>query len=877
MHRAQRFASREARHGHQGISNLGAWLCAALLLLGGLSAGVAHAEEGGAAVDRVVERAVETGRVRVIVRVQPVQDFEERYGQYFGRQDQRERMRARIGIAQLDVLGRLPGGSLHDARSYPDLPYLALEVGLDALDELAVDPDVVEVELDVPARRALSTSSPVVGAPDAWAAGATGDGWNVAILDTGVDSSHGFLPGKVVAEACFSTTTSFSSSLCPSGGEVQVGPGAGAACDPAVAGCSHGTHVAGIAAGTGGSFHGVAREGGIIAIQVFSRFDDPADCSPGSAPCALAWSSDQIAALQHVYDLRNDFDIASVNMSLGGGVYSSQATCDANNAGTKAAIDQLRSVGIATVISSGNNGSSSGVSSPGCISTAVAVGATTDSDAIASFSNSSSLLDLLAPGVSVRSSVAGGGYGTWNGTSMAAPHVAGAWAVLKHANPTASVSDVLTLLQNTGVSLTDPRNGVTRPRIRVGAAVANEPPTPAPEAPTLVSPAGTVTTARPTFVWNSVPGGDDYHLFVSDATGTVVDQSFSGASLGCGGGGSCSVESPASLTPGSVTWWVRATNDAGPGVWSEGQGFSYVQEAVGNVTTVSPTGLIATATPDFTWSAEDASTWYQLWVSDPNGTVVNRWYTAAQAGCAGGGTCSVSPGASVAPGQSRWWVRGWNASGAGPWTAAIAFWRDGGAPPAATLVSPSGAGTAATPTFTWNAVASSTWYEVWVDDGSGHRFDEWYTAEDVGCGAGGGNCTLVSPVALAAGSGRWWVRTYNADGNGPWSSGMDFSRAAATPAAATLVAPAGGGTPAVPTFTWNAVADSTWYEVSVNDATGNRFSTWYTAAEVGCDGGGTCTLTSPVGLASGAGVWWVRTYNADGNGPWSDAAHFVVP
>lgn len=90
----------------------------------------------------------------------------------------------------------------------------------------------------------------------------------------------------------------------------------------------------------------------------------------------------------------------------------------------KAAIDNLRAAGIATVIASGNSGYRDRISVPGCISSAISVGATDNADNVPSFSNIAPFIDLLAPGVYINAAVPNG-QGVKSGTSMATPHVAG--------------------------------------------------------------------------------------------------------------------------------------------------------------------------------------------------------------------------------------------------------------------------------------------------------------------------------------------------------------------------------------------------------------------------------------------------------------------
>jgi subtilisin family serine protease len=365
------------------------------------------------------------------------------------------------------VLARLGRTDYADVKTYGTLPLVALEVGPAALRRLAGDPDVMRIQEDVAVPPNLAESIPLIGADVAWAGGHTGTGWTVAILDTGVDGDHPFLAGKVVAEACYSTTASNARSLCPGGVSESTARGSGRNCPAQISGCDHGTHVAGIAAGTRRAFSGVAHDAGLIAIQVFSRFSG-ADCTDFglSSPCVLTFPSDQMLALERVLELRRRFDIAAVNMSLGGGAFSGH--CD--NDLLKLAIDNLRAADIATVVSSGNNGFDGMVSAPACISSAIAVGSTTKGDRVWRFSNHAEIVDLLAPGSRIRSSVPGSRFAVKDGTSFAAPHVAGAFAVLRSADRSATVDQVEATLAITGRQLR--RAGIAKPRIQVDAAVA---------------------------------------------------------------------------------------------------------------------------------------------------------------------------------------------------------------------------------------------------------------------------------------------------------------------------------------------------------------------------------------------------------------------
>jgi subtilisin len=423
--------------------------------------------------EQLIDKAEEKGEVRVIVRLNV--DFKSEGNL---NPDAKSAQRTEIKDEQNRLLNRLQALRADDVKKFDTVPFLAFETDAATLNQLKTDPRILSIEEDELAEPTLLESTNVVGAPLAWSAGFSGAGQAIAILDTGVDKTHSFLSGKVVAEACFSTTYgTTATSVCPNGVSESTDAGSGANCASNISGCAHGTHVAGIAAGRGASFSGVAKDANIIAIQVFSRVDDATACGSNPVPCALSYTSDQIKALERVLALSGSMNIAAVNMSLGGGQYTDY--CDNNQGARKTAIDNLRSVGVATVIASGNNGYTGAISSPACISTSISVGSTDDGgngtvlNAVSGFSNSSSRLTILAPGRWIGSSVPGGGFQNYSGTSMAAPHVAGAFAVLKQFAPNASVSQITGALVRTGQTITDARNGISKPRINIFNAIQN--------------------------------------------------------------------------------------------------------------------------------------------------------------------------------------------------------------------------------------------------------------------------------------------------------------------------------------------------------------------------------------------------------------------
>jgi subtilisin family serine protease len=374
---------------------------------------------------------------------------------------------AEIGNLRSAILADLRPGDFEATHRWDLVPGMAGWITARGLERLLSDPDVTHVDLDTPAAAHMAEAVPLVHADEVTGMGVTGRGVTVAVLDTGVDTDHPDFSGRIVDQACF--CTSGGGGCCPGGGSEAKGPGS------AEDDNGHGTNVAGIIVG-GGSVapRGMAPDATLVAIKVLDRSGSGA-------------SSSIVSALDYV--LKSRPEVKVVNMSLGlSNLFP--GTCDnaaAFTTGFASAINALRARGTITFASSGNSANPGQIAVPGCIAAAVAVGAvydgeagsitlgctdsTTAADRVACFSNSSSAVDLLAPGAPSTSSGVNGGAITFVGTSQACPAAAGAAALLLSANSGAGPDRVEQALKETGVSVTDPRNGLTFRRINVRAAV----------------------------------------------------------------------------------------------------------------------------------------------------------------------------------------------------------------------------------------------------------------------------------------------------------------------------------------------------------------------------------------------------------------------
>ncbi|MEV4473799.1 S8 family serine peptidase [Nonomuraea sp. NPDC049504] len=372
-----------------------------------------------------------------------------------------------------------------------DQSFMVVEGTAAELAKLAADPRVSSIHRDrlySPAE--VTPNLSLIGADQVHQGSNTGANQAVAVIDTGIDVDHPWFQGRILAQACFSATEDAGvESLCPSGATEQLDGDAASATTPkcllgSVNMCDHGSHVAGIAAGTGG----VAPGAGIVAVQVFSRINDEDLC--GEAACLMAYESSLRRALEYVRDLNVARPIAAVNLSLGGWLYDTSCDTEPEGAVFKETIDALLAKNIATVVAAGNE-YYEGVAHPACVSTAVAVGANDNEDRIADFSNRGPLLDLFAPGVDITSAVPDDATTAYSGTSMSTPHVAGALALMREANPGTPMTELIEKLKTTGRPYVYEAAGaqVSTPRLDLAAAITGattQPPvsqSPAPEPP----------------------------------------------------------------------------------------------------------------------------------------------------------------------------------------------------------------------------------------------------------------------------------------------------------------------------------------------------------------------------------------------------------
>jgi subtilisin family serine protease len=362
-------------------------------------------------------------------------------------------------------------------RTFEHVAAVAGRIDRVALEALLSDPLVSDVRLDGRGSGSLGVAVPAVGGDRAQVDHrVTGNGIRVAVLDTGINATHADLAASVS-----SNQHCFTQNACPPLGSRE---GTSAIDDH-----GHGSHVAGIITSDGRvAGRGFAPDSEIVPVKVNDE---------NSAGLVSDW----VAGLDWLYSNLSTSNVKLVNMSIGTDrLYGSVEACDAGEPALVQALSQLVEAGVTLFASSGNRGSSSQMSAPACNSGVIAVGATyksaqgrqpasgtyasrwgssfgdcadatTELDQVTCFTNSGSRLDMVAPGAVIASDTLGSGTEEYRGTSQASPAALGVAALMLECNPNLSPAAIKTVLLETGVSVTDPKNGLAYPSMRADRAV----------------------------------------------------------------------------------------------------------------------------------------------------------------------------------------------------------------------------------------------------------------------------------------------------------------------------------------------------------------------------------------------------------------------
>ncbi|HEU4888374.1 MAG TPA: S8 family serine peptidase, partial [Thermoanaerobaculia bacterium] len=286
-----------------------------------------------------------------------------------------------------------------------------------------------------------------IGAERVWTEmNVRGDGIVVAVIDTGIDYMHPALGGGIGA-----------------GFKVRDGWDFVAEDEDPMDEHGHGTHVAGIIAGNDDEVRGVAPHATLLAYRVLNEHGEG---NTGDILAAIEWTVDP----DRNDDPADHADVA--NMSLGG--YG-----DADSPLAKA-VDQATLAGVVFALAAGNTPGERSIGSPAAARLGITVGASDSEDLLAVFSSrgpSSPGWDLkpevVAPGVLIRSAKSGGGTLVASGTSMAAPHVAGAAALLLQLHPDWTPADVKAALVGSATPIVEHVMGQGGGRINVHSAATS--------------------------------------------------------------------------------------------------------------------------------------------------------------------------------------------------------------------------------------------------------------------------------------------------------------------------------------------------------------------------------------------------------------------
>jgi serine protease AprX len=799
------------------------------------------------------------------------------------RREMMERARPRLEASQAELVQAIENLGGQVLYRYATLNGVAAAIPPEARAAIEARHEVAEVVDDQLMSGHLNVSVPSIYASTWWSAGYDGGAWDVGVVDSGIDDNHPALSSQTFYQnRCLATADAVYPGM----------PGT----DPTVDDVNgHGTHVAGIVASTNSTYRGVAY--GLDGVLNLKAGFDLNGSDGGFA--SMYWS-DSMACVDWGITTAGD-DADTLNLSYGGST-SSDDTSFARF--WDAVVDDLR---VPSTISAGNDGPSAYTLGDPSVAYNVLCVANMDDrnttgrsdDTILTSSSRGPTVggrkkpDITAPGTHILScdnswEGATPDFVSYSGTSMAAPHVAGANLLMVDyyglERPMAQKAILINTAEDRGAADWDSTYGWGYMDLDHAYFHRNDwfrsTISPEPDYDFYVGPAYNGDTA--TLVWHrrAVYAGSsspstyydlsdlDLYMYRED-TGAEVDSSFSGID---------NVEQVEAAGSYPVVVKVDAWSTSFYGAPAEGYALATEE------------GFSAASGPAFSLGTSS----YSQCVGDQwtvNVTVYNNGDLAAHSVSV---SLSIPTGLSIVSGSNpqnvgtigaglnqtaSWTLRadqagsysvpvnvssssyGETFTGSGSFSVGVSD-----VPPAPSLSSPSNGSSTCdtTPTFDWSSVSGATSYRIQVDNNAGFSSPEIDTTTS--------NSYYTPGTALSPGTYYWQVRSINVCGEGSWSSTWNVT-ILSVPSAPSLSSPSDGNTISddTPTFSWGSVSGATSYRIQVDNNAG------FSSPEIDTTTSSS-NYTPTTALSPDTYYWRVHASNVCGDGSWSaDWSFTIIP
>lgn len=278
-----------------------------------------------------------------------------------------------------------------------------------------------------------------------------------------------------------------------------------------------------------------------------------------------------------------------------------------------------------------------------------------------------------------------------------------------------------------------------------------------------------------------------------------------------------------------------------------------------------PTGVLnlGERQPIFKWPGREDAEWYHIWIERiGEGKVASKWIKAP--------IDSWHPDFTFQGGTYKWWFAGWNQNGYSSWSGSYSFTVHIIAPEQPKLISPNDSEEAeGILQYTWKHDGKAQWYNIWIGQGCTPFYQKWHKADSI---ASGQNCKISVPDHRW-GSYHWYVRGWNLDGLGEWSTAGQFISGRPIPTTSSLNQ-----------LDWSDTncSSANWYQVWINKITASSDAKerawWFRQHQTQSSGDTNRSITIDPALESGDYNWAIRAWHSTyGTGPWSTVEGFTVP